>query len=155
MSRTTYVKDEHTGKIVPIQELSQEGRRLRALKHRRPVRGVITDTMDALKHPGTGLWYDSKKAFDKASRDTGYSNDWSPPKDGYEATNGVTRPAESPDIQAAIEADVEQAVERAANDLKWGNQYLSPEQKTYAKDVNEKLEAAKGLPNVSTEGSED
>lgn len=54
MTRTTYVYRD--GKVLPIDEAEP-------LPHRKPNFGVITDTMDAVKHPCNGLYCDSKSAF--------------------------------------------------------------------------------------------
>lgn len=98
---------------------------------------VIADTMDTLKHPGDGRFYDSKSSFNQTSKALGLVP-WEEPKDWN--ADGTYR---SPD-EKLIEEDINQAIERAYNDIKWDNVQLTDEQQVFAKETNEKIKAVTG-----------
>lgn len=98
---------------------------------------VIQDSMDALKHPGDGRLYDSKSSFDQASKAMGLTA-WEPPKN-WDSNGTYQEPDEK-----LIEQDMNQAVERAYNDLKWGDTKLDDNQQQAAKEINEKYKAVTG-----------
>lgn len=105
---------------------------------------VMGDTIEATKHHGDGRVYESRSAFNRATKACGLSDGWSAPDDWN--TNGTYVP---PNLQE-IREDVDQAYDRAVNDLKWGAAELSDSQKEYAKEVNEVLEARLGTSKIET-----
>lgn len=120
-----------------------------AERRKNPVAPAVhVDTMDAIKHPRTGITTDSKSHFDAMSKATGCIP-WEPPKDWN--GNGVYRDLNDKEMKE-IEDDIDQASRRAFKDLRDGNQYLSPEQKAAAKELNQKYEATTGKSSKLTGG---
>ena len=105
---------------------------------------VVSDTIDWMKHPGTGQYTNSRSTFDQISKACGLVP-WEEPSDWN--GNGVCRELNDAELQE-IEDDIDQATRRAFNDLKWGQVELSDDQQQYAKEVNSKVEAATGKPSV-------
>lgn len=103
---------------------------------------VMGDTIEATKHHGDGRVYESRSAFNRATKACGLSDGWSPPEDWN--TDGTYV---APNIRE-IREDVDQAYDRAINDLEWGATYLTDEQKLYAKEVNEVVAAQIGTAKV-------
>lgn len=113
----------------------------RAKMRENPVAPSIRcDTMDAMKHPKTGQWTDSKSHFDAISKATGCIP-WDPPKDWN--ANGIHRELNDKELKE-IEEDIDQAARRAYNELTWGQLKMSEDQKHFAKEVNEKFETVTG-----------
>lgn len=111
---------------------------------------IQCDTMDAMKHPKTGQWTDSKSHFDAISKATGCIP-WEEPKDWN--GNGIHRELNSKELKE-IEDDIDQATRRTYNDLRDGQMRLSDGQKQFAKEVNEKFEAVTGKSSKMHGGME-
>lgn len=69
------------------------------IEHKTDVHGVITDSMDACRNHADGLYYDSKKAFERAVRAKGFeimgneAPKYRPPADTGRAIDGAIRRA--------------------------------------------------------------
>ena len=107
---------------------------------------VIQDTMDKLKHPGTGKYTESKAEFDRMSKETGLVPADFSPNDDFNR-NGVSRELNKKE-QEQIAADVEQASKRAYIGLRDGSIEVPEHSREYAKHVNESYEAATGKKAV-------
>lgn len=144
MTREKGYYDEVAGRVVwvPLEEVLE----WQARRRNNPVAPMIqVDTMDALKHPGTGVYTDSRSKFDQMSKACGLVVDTSPVKSAEEAalTNGTVRELSKEEWKDR-DKDVENAFQEAHRDLVWGNQKLNEDQQQYAKQVNEQFEAATG-----------
>lgn len=107
---------------------------------------IIQDTMDVMKHPGTGLFTDSKSAFERMNEASGLVNTGVEPNESWCDT--MNKPTMSKKELQEIEQDIDQAYRRAHRDLVWGNADLSDEARESAKLVNEQYKAKTGLEPV-------
>lgn len=80
---------------------------------------VIGDTMDAQRHPGTGLYTESKSAWEAMDKQTGMFTEGKLSK----------APDRSKERKAENKKDIQQATRRAKNDLEYGMAPLSAQYK--------------------------
>lgn len=106
---------------------------------------IISDTIELMKHPGTGLYTESRTTFERMSRATGLVPAENKPIDFTKPTN--CRDLNDKELKE-VEQDVDQAVRRTWDDLKSGRAELSEEQKAYAKQINETLKSRGVSPEL-------
>lgn len=102
---------------------------------------VMQDTIDYMKHPGTGMYTDSRSTFESWNKACGLVSADTKPIDFSKPT--AWRELNDKEL-FEVEQDIDQAFRRAYNDLKWGQQALSENQKAYAADVNKRFEQVTG-----------
>lgn len=88
--------------------------------------GVIEDTMEPLKHMGSGKIFDSKRAFRAETK-----------RLGYEETGGEPAASKEPaNMRGCSEQDYIDAVKKAINDCRWGNSGLSEYEREKCKRID-------------------
>lgn len=96
---------------------------------------IIQDTIDWMKHPGDGRYYDSRSSFEHVSKAMGLAQ-CSIPDDFNYNRNTMIRDLSKEEV-AAIGEDIEQAAHRTYHALRDGAQKMTDDQKDYAAAVNE------------------
>lgn len=144
MARFKGFCDKETGKViwVPLEAVQD----LQIERRNNPVApNIIGDTMDPLKSP-KGVWCDSKAKWEQQVESEGFrirGDDEKATGHGWEAPSDAKWFKE-------VEADLEQATQRAYNELKDGNHKagessLIPENRVeHAKHVNELFKSTTG-----------
>lgn len=85
---------------------------------------VIGDTMDAQRHPGTGLYCESKSAWEAMNKQTGMFTEGKLSK----------APDRTKERKSENKKDIHQAVRRAKNDLEYG---MAPLSNRYKENLRE------------------
>jgi hypothetical protein len=145
MSREVGFYDKETGEVrwVPVEKLKDYA----AERRKNPVAPmIIQDTIDWMKHPGDGRFYDSRSAFEQVNKAMGLVQR-DIPKDFDFDRDGTTRSLSKEEL-ASIEADIDQATQRTYHGLKNDAINLTEDQRQYAKAVNETLEATIGTAAI-------
>jgi len=102
---------------------------------------VMQDTIDWMKHPGTGAYTDSRSTFESWNKVCGLVPADTKPIDYSKPT--AWRDLNDKEL-SEVEADIDQAFRRAHNDLTWGAMPLTEAQKAAAALVNDKFEQVTG-----------
>lgn len=145
MTREMGFFDKETGEIrwVPVEKLKDYA----AERRKNPVAPmIIQDTIDWMKHPGDGRYYDSRSSFEQTSKAMGLVQS-DIPKDFDYQRDTMIRDLSKAEIDA-IGQDIEQASHRAYHALRDGAQPLTDEQREYAAVVNESFTTATGKAPV-------
>lgn len=115
---------------------------LRAEDRNNPIAPMIMqDSIDWMKHPGTGKYTDSRSTFESWNKACGLVPADNKPINFDKPT--AWRELNDKEL-FEVEKDIDQAFRRAYNDLTWGNQPLSEQAKAFAADVNSKFEQVTG-----------
>ena len=146
MARFRGFYDKHLGKVVWVPE--ERVLDMRAKRRNNPVApAVFGDTMDPIKGPD-GEFYDSKVQYESAVESKGFrilGDTEKPSGAGWEAPT-------TKEWLDEVAEDADQACRRAMNDLRYGQNSLSEEDKEYAKTVNEIYKSKTGKEPVITGG---
>lgn len=94
---------------------------------------VIFGTMEPARHPKTGLWCETTKQWDACDAAAGtYTS-------GHrEVVKPVNRSSE-------VRADMDQAMEKAVNQLNWGMAKMTEEQRAAHKEKNDQISKVYGI----------